>query len=199
MFITPVPESESTDDLADYTGSSAALGASCPITRGRSRPDPDVAQAWNLLTARSETPSTGAGSSWPRLPQPARSAPPTAPRHTRSSCATFAATRDAPGARGRSERRRPRRAGPGRLRIATKVATDAASVVQADIDRLREIGLSDGYRRRRVRRLGQVLLHTGAGRPRRTARPADGRRAPGGTAPLDDRRPPVADGNDPRP
>ena len=51
MFITPVPESESTDDLADYYRKQRTAWGFLPNYAGAFSTRPDVAQAWNLLNS----------------------------------------------------------------------------------------------------------------------------------------------------
>ena len=51
MFITPVPESESTDDLAEYYRKQRSAWGFLPNYAGAFSTRPDVAQAWNLLNS----------------------------------------------------------------------------------------------------------------------------------------------------
>src|SRR3954453_13301833 len=51
MFITPVPESESTDDLADYYRTQRTAWGFLPNYAGAFSTRPEVADAWNLLNS----------------------------------------------------------------------------------------------------------------------------------------------------
>ena len=144
MFITPVPESESTDDLADYYRTQRTAWGFLPNYAGAFSTRPDVAQAWNLLN------STIRDGMDRRRFELATIA---AARALRSTYCTAAHSKFLRDVGGDEESLRAIAADPSGAGLeaqdravyefAAKVATDAASVVQADVDRLRETGLSD--------------------------------------------------------
>jgi len=144
VFITPVPESESTDDLAAYYRTQRTAWGFLPNYAGAFSTRPDVAQAWNLLNS---TIREGMDRRRYELATVA------AARALRSTYCTAAHSKFLRDVCGDEESLRAIAADPdgaglaGQDRVvyefATKVATDAASVVQADVDRLRESGLSD--------------------------------------------------------
>jgi len=144
MFITPFPESESTDDLADYYRKQRTAWGFLPNYAGAFSTRPDVAQAWNLLN------STIRDGMDRRRFELATIA---AARALRSTYCTAAHSKFLRDVCGDEESLRAIAADPSGAGLeaqdravyefAAKVATDAASVVQADVDRLRETGLSD--------------------------------------------------------
>ena len=144
MFITPVPESESTDDLADYYREQRTAWGFLPNYAGAFSTRPDVAQAWNLLN------STIRDGMDRRRFELATIA---AARALRSTYCTAAHSKFLRDVCGDEESLRAIAADPSGAGLeaqdravyefAAKVATDAASVVQADVDRLRDTGLSD--------------------------------------------------------
>ena len=144
MFITPVPESESTDDLADYYRKQRNAWGFLPNYAGAFSTRPDVAQAWNLLN------STIRDGMDRRRFELATIA---AARALRSTYCTAAHSKFLRDVCGDEESLKAIAADPSGASLAaqdravyefaTKVATDAAAVVQSDIDRLREVGLSD--------------------------------------------------------
>jgi uncharacterized peroxidase-related enzyme len=144
MFITPVPESESTDDLAEYYRKQRSAWGFLPNYAGAFSTRPDVAQAWNLLN------STIRDGMDRRRFELATIA---AARALRSTYCTAAHSKFLRDVCGDEESLKAIAADPSGAslaaqdravyELATKVATDAASIVLADIDRLREVGLSD--------------------------------------------------------
>ena len=144
MFITPVPESESTDDLAEYYRKQRSAWGFLPNYAGAFSTRPDVAQAWNLLN------STVRDGMDRRRFELATIA---AARALRSTYCTAAHSKFLRDVCGDEESLKAIAADPSGASLAaqdravyefaTKVATDAASIVLADIDRLREVGLSD--------------------------------------------------------
>lgn len=144
MFITPVPESESTDDLAEYYRKQRSAWGFLPNYAGAFSTRPDVAQAWNLLN------STIRDGMDRRRFELATIA---AARALRSTYCTAAHSKFLRDVCGDEESLKAIAADPSGASLAaqdravyefaTKVATDAASIVLADIDRLREVGLSD--------------------------------------------------------
>ncbi|MFL6004511.1 MAG: carboxymuconolactone decarboxylase family protein [Nocardioides sp.] len=144
MFITPVPESESTDELADYYRTQRTAWGFLPNYAGAFSTRPDVAQAWNLLNG---TIRDGMDRRRFELATIA------AARALRSTYCTAAHSKFLREVCGDEESLRAIAADPSGAGLAAqdravyefaaKVATDAASVVQADVDRLREHGLSD--------------------------------------------------------
>jgi len=144
MFITPVPESESTDDLAEYYRKQRSAWGFLPNYAGAFSTRPDVAEAWNLLN------STIRDGMDRRRFELATIA---AARALRSTYCTAAHSKFLRDVCGDEESLKAIAADPSGASLAaqdravyefaTKVATDAASIVLADIDRLREVGLSD--------------------------------------------------------
>jgi uncharacterized peroxidase-related enzyme len=144
VFITPVPESESTDELADYYRTQRTAWGFLPNYAGAFSTRPDVAQAWNLLN------STIRDGMDRRRFELATIAAARALRSTYCTAAHSKFLRDVCGDEEsvRAIAADPSGAGlPAQDRavyeFAAKVAADAASVVQSDVDRLREHGLSD--------------------------------------------------------
>ena len=144
MFITPVPESESTDDLAEYYRKQRSAWGFLPNYAGAFSTRPDVAQAWNLLN------STIRDGMDRRRFELATIAAARALRSTYCTAAHSKFLRDVCGDEESLQSIAADPSGAGLAaqdravyEFATKVATDAAAVVQADIDRLREVGLSD--------------------------------------------------------
>ena len=133
MFITPVPESESTDDLADYYRKQRTAWGFLPNYAGAFSTRPDVAQAWNLLN------STIRDGMDRRRFELATIA---AARALRSTYCTAAHSKFLRDVCGDEESLRAIAADPSGAGLeaqdravyefAAKVATDAASVVQAD-------------------------------------------------------------------
>jgi uncharacterized peroxidase-related enzyme len=144
VFITPVPESDSTDDLADYYRTQRTAWGFLPNYAGAFSSRPDVAQAWNLLN------STIRDGMDRRRFELATIA---AARALRSTYCTAAHSKFLREVCGDEHSLRAIAADPSGAGLAAedravyefaaKVATDASSVVQADVDRLRENGLSD--------------------------------------------------------
>ena len=144
MFISPVPEEAAEGDLAEYYRKQRAAWGFLPNYAAAFSTRPDVAQAWNALNtavrdgmdrrrfeiatiaaarARRSTYCTAAHSAF-----------------LRDVCgdeATVAAIAEHPDGAGLAEQDR------AVFRFATKVATDAASVEQEDVDALRAAGLTD--------------------------------------------------------
>ena len=144
MFITPVPESESTDDLAEYYRKQRSAWGFLPNYAGAFSTRPDVAQAWNLLN------STIRDGMDRRRFELATIAAARALRSTYCTAAHSKFLRDVCGDEESLQSIAADPSGAGLAaqdravyEFATKVATDAAAVVQSDIDRLREVGLSD--------------------------------------------------------
>src|SRR3954452_24142279 len=142
MFITPVPESESTDDLADYYRTQRTAWGFLPNYAGAFSTRPDVAQAWNLLN------STIRDGMDRRRFELATIAAARALRSTYCTAAHSKFLRDVCGdgdtlALIAEDPTGTALANVDRAvyRFAEKVATDAVSIDQADIDELREIGL----------------------------------------------------------
>jgi uncharacterized peroxidase-related enzyme len=144
VFITPVPESESTDGLADYYRTQRTAWGFLPNYAGAFSTRPDVAQAWNLLNG---TIRDGMDRRRFELATIA------AARALRSTYCTAAHSKFLREVCGDEESLRSIAADPSGAGLAAqdravyefaaKVAADAASVVQSDVDRLREHGLSD--------------------------------------------------------
>jgi uncharacterized peroxidase-related enzyme len=144
VFITPVPESESTDELADYYRTQRTAWGFLPNYAGAFSTRPDVAQAWNLLNG---TIRDGMDRRRFELATIA------AARALRSTYCTAAHSKFLRDVCADEESLRaiavePNGAGLGPqdravYEFAAMVATDAASIVQADVDRLRDNGLSD--------------------------------------------------------
>ena len=136
MFITPVPESESTDDLADYYRTQRSAWGFLPNYAGAFSTRPDVAQAWNLLNGtirdgmdrrRFELATIAAA-------RALRSTYCTAAhsKFLRDVCAdeeSLRAIASDPSGAGLAAQDR------AVYEFAAKVAADAASVEQADVDR----------------------------------------------------------------
>jgi uncharacterized peroxidase-related enzyme len=145
MFIDPVPEDDATGALADYYRQQRSGWGFLPNYAGAFSTRPDVAAAWNALNAAVRT-----GMDRRRF-ELATIAAARALRSTyctaahsgflRDVCgdeATVRAIASDPTGAGLSEQDRAVYA------FAQKVAVDAASVEQSDVDALRAAGLSDG-------------------------------------------------------
>lgn len=144
MFITGVSEGDARGEVADYYAGQRAAWGFLPNYAPAFSTRPDVARAWNTLNlvvrggmdrrrfeiatiaaarARRSTYCTAAHSAF-----------------LRDVCddeATMAAIAEHPDGAGLAEQDR------AVFAFATKVATDAAGVEQADVDALRAVGLSD--------------------------------------------------------
>ena len=144
MFIETVPEPEATGELADYFSQQRAMWGFLPDYAGAFSSRPDVAEAWNTLNA------TIRGGMDRRRFELATIAAARAVRSTyctaahskflRDVChdeATLWTLADDPTGATLDEQDRAVYA------FATKVASDAASVQQSDVDGLRAVGLSD--------------------------------------------------------
>jgi uncharacterized peroxidase-related enzyme len=144
MFIETVPESDATGDLADYYAQQRAMWGFLPDYAGAFSSRPEVAQAWNALN------STIRGGMDRRRFELATIAAARAVRSTyctaahskflRDVChdeATLWSLAEDPTGATLDEQDRAVYA------FATKVAADAASVEESDIDGLRAVGLSD--------------------------------------------------------
>lgn len=144
MFIQTVPEEAAEGALAEYYRKQRAAWGFLPNYAGAFSPRPDVASAWNALNS-----AVRDGMDRRRF----EIATIAAARALRSSYCTVAHStflRDVCGdeATLRSIAQDPSGAVLGEqdravYEFAAKVATDAPSVGQADIDRLRALGLSD--------------------------------------------------------
>lgn len=144
VFITPVPESESTEELADYYRKQRSAWGFLPNYAGAFSTRPDVAQAWNLLNGTIRD-----GMDRRRF-ELATIAAARALRSTYCTAAHSKFLRDVCGDEESLESIAADPSGAGLAALdravyefAAKVAADAASVVQADVDGLREVGLSD--------------------------------------------------------
>jgi uncharacterized peroxidase-related enzyme len=144
MFIETVPESAATGDLAAYYAHQRAAWGFLPDYAGAFSSRPDIAEAWNTLN------SAVRGGMDRRRFEIATIAAARALRSTyctaahskflRDVCgdeATLLALAEDPSGATLPEQDRAVYA------FAAKVAADAASVEQSDVDRLREVGLSD--------------------------------------------------------
>lgn len=145
MFITTIAEDEAEGAVADYYRAQKAFWGFVPNYAGAFSSRPDVAQAWNMLNStvrdgmdrrRFEIATIAAA-------RALRSTYCTAAhsKFLRDVCAdadTLALINADPSGAGLPEQDR------AVYEFATKVATDAASVEQSDIDRLRATGLTDG-------------------------------------------------------
>ena len=144
MFIDAVPEGAATGSLAEYYGQQRSAWGFLPNYAAAFSTRPDVAQAWNTLNT-----TVRDGMDRRRF----EIATIAAARALRSSYCTAAHSkflRDACGdeAAMRSIAQDPSGAGLDRqdravFEFAGKIAADAATVDQSDIDRLRGVGLSD--------------------------------------------------------
>jgi uncharacterized peroxidase-related enzyme len=144
MFIDAVPEDAAAGPLADYYGQQRAAWGFLPNYAAAFSTRPDVGQAWNTLNAairdgmdrrRFELATIGAA-------RALRSTYCTAAhsKFLRDVCgddATMRSIAEQPSGAALSPQDRAVYA------FAAKVATDAASVEQADVDGLRAVGLSD--------------------------------------------------------
>jgi uncharacterized peroxidase-related enzyme len=144
MFIDAVPEGAATDSLAEYYRQQRSAWGFLPNYAAAFSTRPDVAQAWDTLNRTIRD-----GMDRRRF----EIATIAAARALRSSYCTAAHSkflRDICGdeAAMRSIAQDPSGAGLDRqdravFEFAGKIATDAATVEQSDIDRLRDVGLSD--------------------------------------------------------
>jgi uncharacterized peroxidase-related enzyme len=144
MFIDAVPEGAATDSLAEYYRQQRSAWGFLPNYAAAFSTRPDVAQAWDTLNRTIRD-----GMDRRRF----EIATIAAARALRSSYCTAAHSkflRDVCGdeAAMRSIAQDPSGAGLDRqdravFEFAGKIATDAATVEQSDIDRLRDVGLSD--------------------------------------------------------
>jgi uncharacterized peroxidase-related enzyme len=144
MFITAVPEEAADEALSDYYRQQRAAWGFLPNYAGAFSTRPDVAQAWNALN------STVRDGMDRRRFEIATIAAARALRSTYCAAAHSKFLRDVCGdeaslraiaedASGASLPAQDRAV----YRFAARVATDAASVEQSDVDRLRAVGLSD--------------------------------------------------------
>ncbi|HET8560992.1 MAG TPA: peroxidase-related enzyme [Marmoricola sp.] len=144
MFIDSVPEADATGPLADYYAQQRKAWGFLPNYAAAFATRPDVAAAWNVLNTRIRE-----GMERRRF----EIATIAAARALRSTYCTVAHSKflrdecgdettvrrighDATGAALEGEDREV-------FGFATKLALDAASISQADVDRLRDVGLSD--------------------------------------------------------
>jgi uncharacterized peroxidase-related enzyme len=144
MFITPIPEAEATDEVADYYLQQRSAWGFLPDYAGAFSTPPDVARAWNLLNG-----SIREGMDRRRF----ELATIAAARALRSTYCTAAHSMFLREVCGDEESLRTIDADPSGsgldaqdravYRFAAKVAGDASTVTQADVDLLRESGLSD--------------------------------------------------------
>jgi uncharacterized peroxidase-related enzyme len=144
MFIDAVPEPAATGTLAEYYQQQRAGWGFLPNYAGAFSTRPDVADAWNILNS-----TIRRGMDRRRF----EIATIAAARALRSSYCTAAHSKFLRDACGDEQTMRAIAADPsGEMldaqdravyRFAAKVAGDAASVEQADIDQLRAVGLSD--------------------------------------------------------
>lgn len=145
MFIDAAPEAAATGALADYYRQQRAAWGFLPNYAGAFATRPDVAQAWNLLN------TTIRDGMDRRRFELATIAAARALRSTYCTVAHSKFLRDVCGdeAAMRSIVLQPDGAGleptdRAVYEFAAKVAADAASIEQDDVDRLRAVGLSDG-------------------------------------------------------
>lgn len=144
MFIDAVPESEATDSLADYYRQQKAAWGFLPNYAAAFCTRPEVAQAWNTLNTtvrdgmdrrRYEIATIAAARALGSTYCTAAHS-----KFLRDTCGdeqTMRAIATQPGGAGLAEQDR------AVYEFATKVAADAASVQQQDVDQLRAVGLSD--------------------------------------------------------
>ncbi len=145
VFISAVPEDAATGPLADYYRQQRAAWGFLPNYAAAFSTRPDVAQAWNTLNATIRD-----GMDRRRF-ELATIAAARALRSTYCNAAHSKFLRDVCGdeATMRVIAEDPSGAQLGShdravYEFAAKVAADAASIEQADVDRLRAVGLSDG-------------------------------------------------------
>ncbi len=145
MFISSVSEDAAEDELADYYRGQHAAWGFLPNYAAAFSTRPDVARAWNALNT-----AVREGMDRRRF-EVATIAAARARRSTYCTVAHSKFLRDTCGddAAMRSIAERPDGADldpedRAVYEFAGKVATDAASVERSDVDRLREVGLSDG-------------------------------------------------------
>jgi uncharacterized peroxidase-related enzyme len=145
MFIDPIPEGEAEGPLAEYYQAQRGAWGFLPDYAGAFSTRPDVAAAWNGLNKavrdgmdrrRFEIATIAAA-------RALRSTYCTAAHSTflRDVCgdeATMTAIAEDPTGAGLADQDR------AVYEFAARVAQDAASIEQGDVDRLRELGLSDG-------------------------------------------------------
>ncbi|MDH2414016.1 peroxidase-related enzyme [Nocardioides sp. CER19] len=144
MFIETVPESAATGDLADYYEHQRAGWGFLPDYAGAFGPRPEVAEAWNTLNG-----TIRRGMDRRRF----ELATIAAARALRSTYCTAAHSMFLRDVCGDEQTLRTLAEDPSGATLseqdravyafAGKVATDAASVEQADVDALRAVGLSD--------------------------------------------------------
>jgi uncharacterized peroxidase-related enzyme len=144
MFIDPVAEDAATGALAEYYQHQRASWGFLPDYAGAFSTRPDVAQAWNVLN------STIRGGMDRRRFELATIAAARALRSTYCTTAHSMFLRDVCGDEDTLHSIADDPTGAGLrpddravYRFATKVATDAASIEQTDVDELRAVGLSD--------------------------------------------------------
>jgi uncharacterized peroxidase-related enzyme len=144
MFIDPVAEDAATGALAEYYHQQRASWGFLPDYAGAFSTRPDVAQAWNVLN------STIRGGMDRRRFELATIAAARALRSTYCTAAHSKFLRDVCGDQATLHSIAEDPTGAGLApndravyRFAAKVATDAASIEQADVDELRAAGLSD--------------------------------------------------------
>ena len=144
VFITAVPEDVATGALAEYYSQQRAAWGFLPNYAAAFSPRPEVAQAWNTLN------STIRDGMDRRRFELATIAAARALRSTYCNAAHSKFLRDVCGdeATMRSIAEDPSGAQLSRqdravYEFAAKVAADAASVQQSDVDQLRDVGMSD--------------------------------------------------------
>lgn len=145
MFISPLSEEAAEADLAEYYERQRAAWGFLPNYAGAFSTRPDVARAWDLLN------TTIRGAMDRRRFEIATIAAARARRSTYCTAAHSTFLRDICGddATMRAIAEQPDGAAldpedRAVYEFAAKVASDAASIEAADVDRLREVGLSDG-------------------------------------------------------
>ena len=145
MFIGAPDESTVEGDVAEWYQRQRDAWGYLPNYAAAFATRPDVAEAWNTLNnADPSTTWSGGGSSSPRSPPLAPTAPPTAWRPTPSSSVTTC---------GDESTMRALAADPSGANLdaadravvdfATQVAQDAASITADDVQQLRDQGLND--------------------------------------------------------
>jgi len=144
MFIDVVPEGDATGPLADYYRQQRAAWGFLPNYAAAFSPRPDVAQAWNTLNVtvrdgmdrrRFEIATIAAARALHSTYCTAAHS-----KFLRDVCAdeaTMLSIATQPSGAGLSEQDR------AVYEFAAKVASDAASIEQADVDQLRAAGLTD--------------------------------------------------------
>jgi uncharacterized peroxidase-related enzyme len=144
MFIDAVPEGAATGELADYYRQQRDAWGFLPNYAAAFSTRPDVARAWNTLNA------TVRGGMDRRRFEIATIAASRALRSTYCTAAHSTFLRDVCGDEATMVSIAEEPSGAALApqdhavyEFAAKVATDAASIEQADVDRLRAVGLSD--------------------------------------------------------